>query len=89
MKRIATTLFLPLLTALSVCAQVPAGRPETAPKTKTQRYVEQVAGNDILKGAAFGVLAVKKGGATLAVRSDSGEKRKMPLPQGEKFWYNN
>lgn len=73
MKRIATTLFLPLLTALSVCAQVPAGRPETAPKTKTQRYVEQVAGNDILKGAAFGVLAVKKGGATLAVRS-SGQR---------------
>ena len=24
-----------------------------------------------------------------AIRSDSGEKRKMPLPNGEKFWYNN
>lgn len=41
-----------------------AGR--TAVKSKAQRYVELVSGNDVLKSSVFGVLAMTEGGDTVA-----------------------
>ena len=50
---------------VSASAQVPATQ-KASVKTKAQRYVELVSGNDILRNSSFGVLAITEGGDTLA-----------------------
>ncbi|MBQ6286374.1 MAG: D-alanyl-D-alanine carboxypeptidase/D-alanyl-D-alanine-endopeptidase [Bacteroidales bacterium] len=56
-------------------AQMPASRKEVS-KSKAQRYIELVSANEILKNSSFGVLALTKGGDTLAAW-DNG-KRLIP-----------
>ncbi len=57
---------------LVASVSVPAASQEAARsysktvKTKAQRYVELVSGNDVLKSSVFGVFAMKEGGDTLA-----------------------
>lgn len=50
---------------ISLDAQAPAVRP-AAPKTRTQRYLEIVSGNEVLSNAAWGILAVTMKGDTVA-----------------------
>lgn len=53
------------LSLATASAQVPAVRKQ-ASKSKAQRYIELASGNDILKNASFGVLALTEGGDTVA-----------------------
>ncbi|MBR4757139.1 MAG: D-alanyl-D-alanine carboxypeptidase/D-alanyl-D-alanine-endopeptidase [Bacteroidales bacterium] len=53
------------LSLASAYAQVPAAKKQAA-KSKAQRYIELAAGNDILRNASFGVLAMTEGGDTVA-----------------------
>ena len=53
------------LSIATVSAQVPATKKQ-ASKSKAQRYIELASGNDVLKNASFGVLAMTKDGDTLA-----------------------
>ena len=55
-----------LLSGLVAAAQVPSASRKQAVKSKTQRYVELVARNDVLKSSVFGVLAMTEDGDTVA-----------------------
>lgn len=66
MRNITVSWAALLAAVLPAYSQIPAVRSGTASGTKIQRYVELVAQNDILKGSAFGVLAVTGGGDTIA-----------------------
>ena len=64
-NRFIATAAAVLLLAASSSAQVPATR-KAAAKTKTQRYVELLAGNDVLKNSVWGILAMTQAGDTIA-----------------------
>jgi D-alanyl-D-alanine carboxypeptidase/D-alanyl-D-alanine-endopeptidase (penicillin-binding protein 4) len=70
--------FLSIAFSVSICdgwAQVPAAQ-GSAEKTATQKYVELVAQNDVLKNSLFGVCAKTDGGKTLV--NLNGGKRMLP-----------
>lgn len=55
-----------LAAGIQAYSQAPAAKAGKAPKTKSQRYIELVSGNDILKDSEFAVLAMKVNGDTIA-----------------------
>lgn len=63
------------LCVITAPAQEPARRLSPS-RSKAQRYIEAVSRNDILRNAAFGVLAITEGGDTIA--SWNHDKRLIP-----------
>lgn len=64
------------LTATAASAHAPAKSSSKATKTKAQRYIELVSGNDVLKTSVFGALAMTEGGDTVASWNSS--QRMLP-----------
>lgn len=65
-RTISLSVLFALTAAMTAGAQMPSeGRQGYSKKTKAQKYVELVSGNDILKDSQFAVLAMKVSGDTV------------------------